>query len=65
MYVCVCNAVSDREINLAIESGAATLDQLRERLNVATVCGHCTCLIEERLEKKLDAVLGQLTLQSA
>lgn len=65
MYVCICNAVSDKDINLAIQSGADTLDLLRDRLNVATACGHCSVYIEERLEQKLEQALDHLELQTA
>ena len=44
MYVCVCNAVTDKDIIQAAEKGACSLRDLREELNVATCCGRCaTC----------------------
>jgi bacterioferritin-associated ferredoxin len=59
MYVCICNAVSDKDINREIEAGARTLEQLREKLNVATGCGHCSIYIMDRLENKLELALTQ------
>lgn len=41
MYVCICNAVTDRDIQKAADAGASTLKHLREELNVATCCGRC------------------------
>ncbi len=41
MYVCVCNAVTDRDIQKAIEDGATSFDHLRDELKVATCCGRC------------------------
>jgi bacterioferritin-associated ferredoxin len=41
MYVCVCNAVTDRDIRAAAEDGVCTLEALSERLKVATCCGRC------------------------
>ena len=41
MYVCICNAVTEREIARAIEQGARTLEQLAESLGVGTGCGKC------------------------
>ena len=41
MYVWVCNAITDREIRACAELGAATLDELREHLGVASCCGRC------------------------
>lgn len=42
MYVCVCNAVSDRQIREAVERGAvSSLEEVKQRLKVATCCGRC------------------------
>jgi len=42
MYVCVCNAITDREIRGAAELGARTLDDLSATLGVATCCRRCS-----------------------
>ena len=41
MYVCVCNAVTEREIRQAVALGVTTLKELREGLGVAGDCGRC------------------------
>lgn len=41
MYVCVCNAVTENQIQQAIAEGAQSVAQLREQLNVTGVCGMC------------------------
>jgi bacterioferritin-associated ferredoxin len=41
MYVCICTAVSDREIRRAADNGARDLRDLREQLGIATGCGRC------------------------
>jgi bacterioferritin-associated ferredoxin len=41
MYVCMCNAVTDREIRNAVALGARTLADLKSTLGVATCCGRC------------------------
>lgn len=44
MIVCVCNNVSEREIEQAVELGANSMADLRNQLGVATCCGKChTC----------------------
>lgn len=48
MYICICKAVTDREIRQAAELGANSLGELQECLGVATCCGKCvqeTCRI--------------------
>lgn len=45
MYVCICKAVTAARIQGAVEDGARSLDELRERLGVATGCGGCAPVI--------------------
>jgi bacterioferritin-associated ferredoxin len=47
MYVCVCNAVTDREIAERVRGGAETLEAIRFELGVATCCGQCAdCAVQ-------------------
>jgi len=53
MYVCICKAVTDRQIRQAAEGGARTLGDLRRELGVTADCGRCAscahqCLKEAR-----------------
>ena len=41
MYVCICNAVTDRQIRKAIDQGASSLHDLKRELGVASCCGKC------------------------
>jgi bacterioferritin-associated ferredoxin len=41
MYVCVCNAITDREIREAVRNGARNLRQLRATLPLGVGCGRC------------------------
>jgi len=41
MYVCVCKAVTERQVLEAARAGAKTLHDLRRSLGVATECGRC------------------------
>jgi bacterioferritin-associated ferredoxin len=41
MYVCICKAVTDRDIRRAAANGADSLYELQESLGVATGCGSC------------------------
>ena len=49
MYVCVCNAVTDRAIHDAVAQGVDTLDELRARTGLADCCGTCADLAGETL----------------
>jgi len=41
MYVCICNAITDKQIRKAAEAGATDLWDLQRELGVATNCGSC------------------------
>jgi bacterioferritin-associated ferredoxin len=41
MYICICNAITDREIRGAIELGSTSVGDLRRDLGVASCCGKC------------------------
>jgi bacterioferritin-associated ferredoxin len=47
MIVCVCHAVSDKEIVKQAHMGCGSFDALQDRTRVATCCGCCeTCARE-------------------
>lgn len=54
MYVCICKAVTDREIRQAVELGARSLRDLKESLGVATGCGKCACHARAILREELE-----------
>ena len=41
MIVCVCKAVSDRQIRTAVKGGASSLRDLTRELGIGTCCGKC------------------------
>ncbi len=51
MYVCVCNAVTERQIRQAINEGARTTTQVRQKLDVERICGSCDGCLEDCLAK--------------
>ena len=53
MYVCVCNAITDKQIRRAARNGVTTLYELRGTLGVAAGCGSCARTAEEILDEEL------------
>ncbi|MEY2862592.1 MAG: hypothetical protein RLY58_299 [Pseudomonadota bacterium] len=53
MYICLCRAVTDRQIRQSVENGAESFREVREELDVGTCCGRCVpdarILIDETL----------------
>lgn len=50
MYVCICQAVTDRQIREAALGGARTLKDLRRDLGVTRDCGVCASCARGCLE---------------
>ena len=41
MYVCVCQAVTERQVREAVSQGVTSMRGLRAQLGVASECGRC------------------------
>jgi bacterioferritin-associated ferredoxin len=41
MYICICNAITEREVKACVERGACSLDELAFELGVGSGCGRC------------------------
>jgi bacterioferritin-associated ferredoxin len=50
MYVCICNAVTERTIREAAQSGVRTLAELSRRTGCSGCCGTCADLAQQILE---------------
>jgi bacterioferritin-associated ferredoxin len=55
MYVCICNAVTDKQIRRAVESGVEDLWGLQRELGVAVGCGSCKEMASEILSESRQA----------
>lgn len=53
MYVCICNNVTESDIDRAISDGAISLGCVKEKLGVASCCGQC----EDRASEYVDTAL--------
>ena len=51
MYVCLCKAVTDKQIRRAAASGIDNLYELREALGVAAGCGSCAGMAQDILDE--------------
>lgn len=51
MYVCLCNAVTDRAIRDAAARGIDTMDALAAETGVGTCCGACRPLAVQILDE--------------
>lgn len=63
MYICICNAVTESDIQDAIENGATRLIELRDRLNLGKGCSQCmqearVCLNRQRIQQSSDIAVS-------
>jgi len=63
MYVCLCEAVTDREIRAAAESGCTNMRQLGKQTGVGRNCGRCASMARDILREYRQTVdLEQLQM---
>jgi bacterioferritin-associated ferredoxin len=55
MYVCVCLAVSEAEVEAAIVGGAHTRPAVTSACRAGGDCGACHTMIEDKIEDHLEA----------
>jgi bacterioferritin-associated ferredoxin len=41
LYICVCNAITEKDVRECAANGACSLDQLAFELGVGSGCGRC------------------------
>ena len=51
MVLCICQAVTDREVDAAILQGARSVAAVSRACGAARGCGCCTTAIERRIER--------------
>ena len=65
MYVCICNAITEKQIRKAAASGVRDVWQLQRELGVAAGCGSCkdmaSAILRESRQtpRRMDPVLYQ------
>lgn len=53
MYICVCKAVTDRQIRAAVGGGVCSLRELTREHGVGTGCGKCVPAAQQVLAEEL------------
>lgn len=58
MYVCVCLAVTESEVDAAIVAGAHTREAVTRACRAGGDCGACHGMIEMKIEDHLDTAVS-------
>lgn len=53
MYVCVCHAITDRQIREVVNRGAECLSQVQQQVPVGGCCGRCQDTAEQIINECL------------
>lgn len=62
MYVCLCRAVTDRQIRESVENGANSFREVREELDVGTCCGRCVPEARELIDQALAEIASKISV---
>lgn len=49
MYVCLCNGITDRQIQSAIQNGATSVSRVYRSQDCTAQCGKCSCQIKDMI----------------
>jgi bacterioferritin-associated ferredoxin len=60
MYVCICNAVTDRDIRNAAREGVESFEQLQSRTGCGNCCGCCEVDARLMLEQARAEIAGAM-----
>lgn len=52
MYICVCKAVTDKQLHTAIDNGLCTRRQLSHCFGIGRECGKCNAEVKELLKQR-------------
>ena len=55
MYVCICRAVTEKEVRTAIDAGASTVKDVIKACCAGDDCGGCHGVIEAMIEDRWQA----------
>ena len=50
MIICVCRAVSDRQIRSLVQQGASSMAEVRGELGTGECCGKCSRQVRELID---------------
>lgn len=53
MLVCVCNGISDRDIDNALKEGASSFSDMRKSLGLGACCGQCASFAKDMISDKI------------
>ena len=53
MYICICRAIRDREVDAAVRAGARRPADIFRACGKSPQCGTCACDMRQRIEQTI------------
>ncbi|MCF8466015.1 MAG: (2Fe-2S)-binding protein [Sneathiella sp.] len=60
MYICLCNALTDRDVKSAVSLGAQRIANVYEMLGAAPQCAKCSTHIRDIIRETTDAGMAPM-----
>jgi bacterioferritin-associated ferredoxin len=64
VYVCICNAVSEKDVHHCVSAGACSTRQVKKACGWQAGCGSCTARLAEVIGQALTANSTQIVAES-
>ena len=61
MYICICNAITERDVRECVRKGCGSMDELSVELGVGTGCGRCRPTASEILNESQSQAVAAAT----
>ena len=61
MYICICNAITERDVRECVRKGCCSMDELSVELGVGTGCGRCRPTASEILNESQSQAVAAAT----
>ena len=55
MYICICKAVTEKDIAVAVDNGVRTMRELRMATQCSSQCGGCAELARATMHEAIEA----------
>ena len=63
MYLCVCRAVRESEVDYAIDQGCRTFKDISYQTGCSKECGQCAQAVKGYIEQRFESSVGGVTLR--
>jgi bacterioferritin-associated ferredoxin len=58
MYICICRAIRDRDVDAAVRAGARRPADVFRACGQSPQCGGCACEMRQRIDQTISAEQG-------